>query len=76
MLNSYKLKVRAVHQDPGGAARVLLSGPGSGTGSSWAALLIVDTHAHREIPAVPTPGEEYMISLSPDPDQDSTKARC
>ncbi len=75
MRNSYRLKVRAVHQDPGGAARVLLSGTGSSSGSSWAALLIVDTHVF-ETPAVPVPGEEYVISISPDPEPESTRVRC
>jgi hypothetical protein len=75
MRNSYRLKVRAVHQDPSGAARILLSGTDSSIGSSWAALLIVDTHVF-ETSTVPVPGEEYVISLSPDPKRESTKVRC
>lgn len=75
MLNSYRLKVRAVHQDLGGAARVLLSGTDNSIGSSWAALLIVDTRTFGKT-TVPIPGEEYVISLSPEPERESTKARC
>ncbi len=72
MRNSYRLKVRAVHQDPGGAARILLSG----TGSGWAALLIVDFHPFGETPITPVTGEQYVVNLSPDPEREGTRVRC
>ena len=71
MLNSYRLKVRAVHQDPDGAARILLSG----TGSGWAALLIVDV-SFGETPIMPVIGEQYVVNLSPDPERESARMRC
>ncbi len=64
--------MRAVHKDPGGAAQVLLSG----TGSGWAALLIVDVDHLGETPSMPVTGEQYVVNLSPDPDRESTRVRC
>jgi len=66
MRNSYKLRVRAVHQDLSGGAQILLSGADSSTSSCWAALLIVDTHASGVARIVPIPGEGYVINLIPD----------
>ena len=66
MRNTYRLRVRAVHQDyPAGAARVLLSGADdSSTGSGCAVLLIVDTDA-CEPTTVPILDDEYVIRVSP-----------
>ncbi len=72
MRSSYRLEVRAVHQDPGGAVQVLLSG----TGSGWAALLIVDADHLGETPSLPVTGERYLVNLSPDSERESTKVRC
>ncbi len=72
MRSSYRLEVRAVHQDQGGAARVLLSG----TGSGWAALLIVDVHPFGEMPIMPVTGEQYVVDLSPGPERKGTRVRC
>ncbi len=72
MRSSYRLEVRAVHRDPGGAAQVLLSG----TGSGWAALLIVDVHAFGETAIMPVTGEQYVVNLSPDPERESTRVKC
>ncbi len=72
MRGSYRLRVRAADRDPGGAARVLLSG----TGSGWAALMIVDVHGFGGTPTVPAPGDEYVVSLSPDPECAGTEPRC
>ncbi len=72
MRSSYRLEVRAVHQDPDGAAQVLLSG----TGSGWAALLIVDVHPFGETPIIPVTGEQYVLNLSPDPERETTRVRC
>ncbi len=72
MRSSYRLEVRAVHKDPGGAAQVLLSG----TGSGWAALLIVDVDHLGATPSLPVTGELYVVILSPDTERESTRVRC
>ena len=75
MRNSYKLRVRAVHQDQGGDARVLLSGTDIRTGSCWAVLLIVDTQAFEKT-CVPILDEEYVIQLSPAPEREGRRVKA